>query len=76
MPVDPSSIPSYSDADILKVLRLSLVNTALAKGYTVNGRSVEKMSGREIQDLIQEYEWRVYRATNGIFQAGATRPAE
>jgi hypothetical protein len=77
MAINTSTIQTFSDQDILNALRLALVSAALVgPEYTVNGRSIRRMSGKEIQGLIGEYEWRVYRQQSGIFVVGATRPAE
>lgn len=74
--VDLTTVPNYSDAQILTVLRMALVNSAFATGYTMNGKQMSQMSGAEIQRLIGEYEWRAYRATNGLFVAAQNRDPE
>lgn len=73
MAIDPSQIQTFTDQDILNALRMAMVNSALVPNYTVNGRSIQRMNSGEIQSLIREYEWRIYRANNGEFQAGAFR---
>jgi len=74
--VDLSTVPNFSDAQILQVLRMALVNSAFATGYSMNGKQMTQMGGAEIQKLISEYEWRVARATSGLFVAGQNRDPE
>ena len=76
MAVDLTTVPNYSDAQILSVLRMALVNSALAQGYSINGRSLNRMSGTEIQNLINLYEWRITRAASGMFSVARFRPPE
>jgi len=74
--IDLNCVPNYSDAQILQVLRMSLVNAAFATNYTMNGKVVGQMSGAEIQKLIGEYEWRIARANNGLFVVAQNRDPE
>jgi hypothetical protein len=67
MAIDITSIAAYTDAQILTVLRASLINAAIAQEYSIGGRSVARMNGKEIQDLINVYEARVnLKDGNGI----------
>lgn len=59
MAVDVSTIDEYTDAEILKVLRSALISAAIAQSYSIGGRQLNRMSGRQIQSLIEIYERRV-----------------
>lgn len=74
--IDLSTVPNFTDQQILTVLRMSLVNAAFATNYTMNGKVITQMSGGEIQKLIAEYEWRIARAQNGLFVIAQNRCPE
>ena len=74
--INMSGVQTFSDQDILNILRMSLVSSSIAIEYGINGRSLQRTPPGDIQKLISEYEWRIYRAQNGMFVAGATRPPE
>ena len=59
MGVNVSNLDEYSDADILKVLNKALVDTAFARSYSINGRSLDRHPLSEIHRLKKEYERRV-----------------
>jgi hypothetical protein len=74
--IDLTSVQIFSDAQVLQILRMALVNSAFAKEYSANGKSVSQMSGAELQALIETYEWRIYRQNQGMFVVAANRPPE
>lgn len=65
MAINVTDIGTYSDADILKVLRSALVDSVLAMSYSINGRSLGRASPEQIQKLIEIYEDRVAAANGG-----------
>lgn len=72
--INTVNIQTFTDQDILNVLRMSLVSSAIAKENSYGGRSLAQHSVAEIQGLIREYEWRIYRATEGMFVVAQNRP--
>lgn len=68
MSISVSEIQSFSDADILKVLRKALVSASLAQGYSFEGRRLDRATPAELQGLIEKYERRVAN------QLAASRP--
>ena len=62
--VDINTIQTYTDDQIVTILRAALIDTAFAKNYAINGRQIGRMSGDEIQKLIDVYERRVEAVAN------------
>lgn len=62
MAIDLNDIQTFTDAQILLVLRASLVSSAIASQYSIGGRQIIRMSGTQIQALIDVYEQRVSAA--------------
>lgn len=65
MAIDPDDISTYTDAEIVKALRAALVNTAVARQYSLNGRSLEHWSPEEINKVLVIFETRVANASGG-----------
>lgn len=74
--IDLTTVQTFADADILNILRLSLVSSSIAQSHSINGRMLSQVSPVEIQKLITQYEWRIYRAQNGLFVVAQNRQAE
>jgi len=62
MAINTTEIQEFTDAEILKVLRMSLVNSAIASQYSISGRQLIRASPRVIQELIGIYEGRIAAA--------------
>lgn len=65
MPIDLDSVQTFTDAEIVKVLRRAMVDAAIAEHYAVGGKSLARFSPVEIQKLIEVYESRVAAASAG-----------
>jgi hypothetical protein len=57
-------IQTFTDAEILVVLRCALVNASLVSQYSIGGRQLIRASPKQIQELIETYEARIDDATN------------
>lgn len=64
MAITVADIQTFTDAEILVVLRCALVNSALVSQYSIGGRQLIRMSAKQIQELIEIYEARVDSSAN------------
>ncbi len=64
MSVNIAAIDNYTDAEIVKVLRSSLVSAAIAQNYSIGGKQLNRASVGQIQQLIEIYEARVQAASD------------
>lgn len=63
MAVTVANLNTYTDAEILKVLRSALVDAAIAQSYSINGRNLSRLNATQLQSLIEIYEARVEAAS-------------
>ncbi len=59
MSINLANTQTFTDSDILTILRAALVNAAISKMYRINNRELEHMSAKDIQGLVAEYERRI-----------------
>ena len=65
-PSNLADITDWSDAEILKVLRNALLDSAIATQYSIRGRQLIRSSPTVIQSLIEIYERRVAEADPNV----------
>ncbi len=65
MAVNISDIAEYTDAEILKVLRRALIDSAFAQNYSIGGRQLNRATPLQLQKLIEVYESRIQASTDG-----------
>jgi hypothetical protein len=63
--IDINNVPEYTDADILKVLRAALVNSATAQAYSYDGLMLSRYNPEQIHRLIRLYEDKIATANGG-----------
>lgn len=77
MAIDFSSMQSITDQDMLSAINQAIVGVMLGgQSYEISGRRMTRADLPTLQAMKREYEWRIYRASNGMFVVGATRPPE
>jgi hypothetical protein len=64
MAITVADLQTFTDAEILVVLRCALVNSALVSQYSIGGRQLIRMSAKQVQELIEVYEARIQSAAN------------
>jgi hypothetical protein len=60
-----ADIQTFTDADIVIILRRALVDSLFAKSYKIGERSLDRMTATELNNLLAVFERRVIEAANG-----------
>jgi hypothetical protein len=61
---DITALPSYTDAELLKLYRSALANGWAGTSRTINGRSITFAGPKELRDTIQWLETRINDASD------------
>jgi hypothetical protein len=60
--INVTNLQTFTDAEIVTVLRAALVSAAIAQSYSIGGKTLARIGADSIQKLIGEYEMRTVAA--------------
>lgn len=74
MTIDVNSLQTFSDADLLKIVKVAIAEVTLyGRLVTVRERTLERMDLKQLEDLRNDLESRINRAAAGRVVSYAKR---